>query len=439
MSRTRIRRLHVSDPDFQKTFSHLLHWEKDAMTAVEQSVTDIIQAVRQGGNQALIEYTHRFDRIRLTGATLAFSPSEINRIADQATPEERQSLELAAERIRRYHQWQMPEMGIQQFRDATGTLLGQRLSAIQRVGLYVPGGLATYPSTVLMNAIPARVAGVKDLVMVVPTPDGVVNPLLLLAARIAGIDQVFRIGGAQAIAALAFGTETIPAVDKIVGPGNIYVATAKRQLYGQVGIDMIAGPSEILVIADQHNDPRWIAADLLSQAEHDTAAQAILMTDHAPFADAVEHALTQHLEILERRSICERSLAERGAIIVVRDLNEACQLATRIAPEHLELAVADPEQLLPQIGHAGAIFLGRHTPEAVGDYVAGPSHVLPTSGTARFSSPLGVHDFIKRTSVIGCSAAALATIGPAASLLAAREGLTAHQLSLDLRLAVTPD
>ncbi|MBF0154177.1 MAG: histidinol dehydrogenase [Magnetococcales bacterium] len=433
MSRTSVRRLDSKSSCFYDDFDRLLRWESGEMSVVEQTVADIIATVRQTGDQALIEYTRRFDRVDLTPATLAFSRVEIDRIANQTTSGERAALELAAERIQAYHRWQMPEMGVHSFRDATGTLLGQRLTPLQRVGVYVPGGLATYPSTVLMNAIPARVAGVTDLAMVVPTPDGVVNPLLLMAARIAGIEQIFRIGGAQAVAALALGTQTIPSVDKIVGPGNIYVATAKRQLFGQVGIDMLAGPSEILIIADHDNDPSWLAADLLSQAEHDASAQAILMTDSSSLADAVEQALTDHLVILGRRAICERSLAGRGAIILVKDLYEACVLATRVAPEHLELAVADPESLLPHIGSAGAIFLGRHTPEAIGDYVAGPSHVLPTSGTARFSSPLGVFDFIKRTSLMGCTKASLDALAPSASRLAASEGLTAHQLSLDLR------
>ncbi|MBF0176335.1 MAG: histidinol dehydrogenase [Magnetococcales bacterium] len=408
------------------------------MAAIEQTVADIIATVQRDGDQALIDYSRQFDRVELTPATLALTETEINHIARQVSPADRSALELAAGRIQAYHRWQMPVMGIHHFCDASGTLLGQRLTPVSRVGLYVPGGLATYPSTVLMNAIPARVAGVTDLVMVVPTPDGVVNPLLLVAAQIAGIHQIFRIGGAQAIAALAMGTQTVPAVDKIVGPGNIYVATAKRQLFGQVGIDMIAGPSEILVIADRENDPLWLAADLLSQAEHDVSAQAILLTDDEDLANAVELALAQHLAILERRSICAQSLAERGAIIVVNNLHEACALASRVAPEHLELSVADPERLLPHVGNAGAIFLGRYTPEAIGDYVAGPSHVLPTSGTARFSSPLSVFDFIKRTSLIGCTEASLAIIGPAASRLAAGEGLTAHQLSLDQRLVQKP-
>ncbi|MBF0424585.1 MAG: histidinol dehydrogenase [Magnetococcales bacterium] len=434
MSGSVIRRLHTRDPGFRETFTRLLRWESDSMAAIEQTVAEIIAAVRRQGDQALIDYTRRFDRINLTPTTLAFSPTEIDHLTNQTTAADRAALELAAKRIEHYHRWQMPAMGVHTFRDATGTLLGQRLTPMRRVGLYVPGGLASYPSTVLMNAIPARVAGVTDLAMVVPTPDGVVNPMLLMAARLAGIGQIFRIGGAQAIAALACGTATIPAVDKIVGPGNIYVATAKRQLYGQVGIDMIAGPSEILIIADRENDPAWLAADLLSQAEHDASAQAILLTDAPDLADAVDGALQAHLAHLERHAICRQSLAERGAIIVVRDLDEACTLATEIAPEHLELAVADPEGLLPRIGDAGAIFLGRHTPEAIGDYVAGPSHVLPTSGTARFSSPLGVFDFIKRSSLIGGTAASFASIGPAAARLATGEGLTAHRLSLDCRL-----
>ncbi len=325
-------------------------------------------------------------------------------------------------------------MGVDTYRDATGTLLGQRTLPVASAGLYVPGGLASYPSSVLMNAIPAKVAGVARLAMVVPTPGGEVNPLILAAADLVGVDAVYKVGGAQAVAALAFGTATVKPVDKIVGPGNIYVATAKRQVFGRVGIDMIAGPSEILIVADADNDPAWLAADLLSQAEHDEIAQSILITDSEDLANAVEAALADHLQRLLRRDICEKSLSARGGIIIARDMDEACELASRAAPEHLELAVADPEALLSKIANAGAIFMGRHTPEPIGDYVAGPNHVLPTEGTARFSSPLGVFDFLKRTSLIGCSPESLAAIGPAAATLAASEGLTAHKLSIDLRL-----
>ncbi|MBF0159475.1 MAG: histidinol dehydrogenase [Magnetococcales bacterium] len=429
-----IQRLNSRDERFSQQLEQLLRWDVGDLSLIEKNVADIVASVRQRGDAAVIDYTRRFDRIELTSANMSFSQAEIAAARQAITAEQYQALCQAADRIRAYHEWQKPVMGIQGWQDESGTWLGQRLSPLQRVGLYVPGGLAAYPSSVLMNAIPARVAGVAELVMVVPTPDGKVNPLILVAAEMAGVDRIFRIGGAQAVAAMAYGTETVTAVDKIVGPGNIYVATAKRQLFGQVGIDMIAGPSEILIIADQDNDPDWIAADLLSQAEHDEAAQSILLTEEASFATAVEQSLQRHLAHLERQAICRIALSQRGAIILVRDLREACSIASRVAPEHLELAVADPHALLPYIDHAGAIFLGRHTPEPIGDYIAGPNHVLPTAGTARFSSPLGVHDFIKRSSLIGCSDQAIQQIGPPAAVLAQSEGLTAHRLSVDLRL-----
>lgn len=432
------RRLDSRQEDFEAQFQHLLQWEEGDLSAIEATVADIIGRVRREGDQALLEYTRRFDRIALTAATLAFTRQELDDAWNGIAAADIAALELAARRIHDFHQWQMPTLGVQGFRDGHGAWLGQRISPLKRVGLYVPGGLAAYPSSVLMNAIPARVAGVQQMFMVVPTPDGLVNPLVLAAARLAGVDGVFKVGGAQAVAALAYGTATVPAVEKIVGPGNIYVATAKRQVFGQVGIDMIAGPSEILVIADRHNNPQWIAADLLSQAEHDQAAQSILVTDHPPFADAVADAVARLLTTLERREICQASWNKRGAIILVQNLEEACRLASRVAPEHLELAVAEPEVLLPLVENAGAIFLGRHTPEPIGDYVAGPNHVLPTSGTARFSSPLGVYDFLKRSSLIGCTPEAFAHIGPAASRLAACEGLTAHKMSIDLRLEKGP-
>ncbi|MBF0189166.1 MAG: histidinol dehydrogenase [Magnetococcales bacterium] len=427
-------RLSTRDADFASRFEKLLHWDEGDIGAVERTVADIISDVRARGDEAVIALTSRFDRIDLTPESMAFSKEEIAEARASLPEEDRKALETAAQRIWDYHTWQMPAMGMETYRDWQGAELGQRTTPLDRVGLYVPGGLANYPSSVLMNALPARVAGVEELIMVVPTPDGIVNPLILAAADIAGVDKVFRIGGAQAVAALAYGTDTVPSVDKIVGPGNIFVATAKRQVFGKVGIDMIAGPSEILVVADRHNDPRWIAADLLSQAEHDEEARPFLITDDAGFADRVEEAVNAHLNTLERRAICEKSLANRGGIILARDLDEACELASQVASEHLELAVEDPDALLPKIRHAGAIFMGRYTPEAMGDYVAGPNHVLPTGGTARFSSPLGVHDFIKRTSIIRCTEAATRVIGPAASRLADREGLTAHKLSVDLRL-----
>ncbi|MBF0446567.1 MAG: histidinol dehydrogenase [Magnetococcales bacterium] len=434
MSSSILNRLDTSQENFTQAYNRLIQRDAGDQAQIEAIVSHIIQQVKTRGDQALIEYTARFDQIDLTAERMRFSQKEIDEAIGRCSAEQLQALKLAAERIRAYHQWQMPKMGLDTYEDAGGTLLGQRVSPIDRAGLYVPGGLASYPSSVLMNAIPAKVAGVSELIMVVPTPGGEVNPLILAAARLSGVDQIYRLGGAQAVAALAYGTDTVPAVDKIVGPGNIYVATAKRQVFGRVGIDMIAGPSEIFIVADDSNDPRWLAADLLSQAEHDEIAQAILVTDSKSLADAVEAALVDHLTQLSRQQICRKSLSSRGAIIVSRNLEEACELASRAASEHLELAVADPQALLPHIKHAGAIFMGRHTPEAIGDYIAGPNHVLPTEGTARFSSPLGVFDFIKRTSLIACSPASFAHIGPAASCLAESEGLTAHKLSIDLRL-----
>ncbi|WP_130470870.1 histidinol dehydrogenase [Candidatus Magnetaquicoccus inordinatus] len=429
-----IARLDSRQADFQARYQRLLQWDSERILDVEQRVADIIHQVRQEGDAALIRLTQQFDRILLHKEQLAFSEQEIDTACQQLPTGDMEALQAAAERIRAYHLWQMPAMGIQRFQDATGMQLGQRLTAIERAGLYVPGGLASYPSSVLMNAIPAQVAGVQELIMVVPTPDGTINPLVLAAARVSGVQRIFRVGGAQAVAALAYGTQSIPRVDKIVGPGNIYVATAKRQVFGQVGIDMIAGPSEILVIADQESNPEWLAADLLSQAEHDESAQAILITDSQSLADAVEEQLHRLLQKLSRQAICRIALANRGALITVPDLPTACQLASQAAPEHLELSLADPEAALPMIHNAGAIFLGRYTPEAIGDYVAGPNHVLPTSGTARFSSPLGVYDFIKRSSLLGGPLSALQQIGPIASRLANRESLTAHQYSVDCRL-----
>jgi histidinol dehydrogenase len=429
-----INRLDTSQEDFSLLYNRLLKWDAGDQAQIESVVSAIIDQVKSRGDQALIDYTTRFDKVDLSPETLAFSKKEISSAVNRCGQEELAALALAVERIWDYHVWQMPKMGVDSYRDATGTLLGQRVTPIQKAGLYVPGGLASYPSSVLMNAIPAKVAGVEKLVMVVPTPNGEVNPLILAAADAVGVDEIYKIGGAQAVAALAYGTETIKPVDKIVGPGNIYVATAKRQVFGRVGIDMIAGPSEIFIVADGQNDPYWLAADLLSQAEHDEIAQAILVTDSRELADGVEAALVDHLKQLSRRDICEKSMASRGAIILCKDMAEACDLASQAASEHLELAVADPEALLPMIKNAGAIFMGRYTPEPIGDYIAGPNHVLPTEGTARFSSPLGVFDFIKRTSLIGCSPDSFAKIGPAASRLAASEGLTAHKLSVDLRL-----
>ena len=434
MEPLQLTRLNSYDEDFSERFAALLRWHDSEMVDIERRVADILTQVREEGDAALLRLTQRYDRVTLTPDQLAFSREEMAAACAQTAEAEYRALRHAAGRIRAYHAWQMPAMGISWYRDPIGMALGQRLQPLHRVGLYVPGGLASYPSSVLMNAIPAQVAGVADLVMVVPTPDYYINPMVLAAAYISGVDTVYRVGGAQAVAALAYGTETVPRVDKIVGPGNVFVATAKRQLFGQVGIDMIAGPSEILVIADRESNPDWVAADLLAQAEHDASAQSILMTDSHDLARAVEESLARLLPTLSREAICRKALASRGAIVMVRNLREACRLASQAAPEHLVLCVESPHALLPWIHHAGAIFLGRHVPEAVGDYVAGPNHVLPTGGTARFSSPLGVYDFIKRTSLLGCDADVLQKVGPAAACLAQGEGLTAHQRSIEVRM-----
>jgi len=425
--------LNAADPDFETDFAGLLAARAEFDTSVDPVVADILADVRARGDAAVIEYTQRFDRVHLTTHTLRLDDETIDGAASQVDPETLAALNMAAERITRFHEHQRPADIA--FTDPTGVRLGQRHTPVEAVGLYVPGGTAAYPSSVLMNAIPAKVAGVGRLVMVVPTPDGVINPLVMAAARLAEVDEIYRIGGAQAVGALAYGTGTIAPVDKIVGPGNAYVASAKKQVFGTVGIDMIAGPSEILVVADANNDPSWIAADLLSQAEHDEAAQAILITDDADFAAAVGKSVEGHLKTLPRAKIAAESWARHGALIVVEDLMEqAPGLVDRIAPEHLELAVDDPDAMAAKVRHAGAIFLGRHTPEAVGDYVGGPNHVLPTSGGARFSSGLGVLDFMKRTTLLGCDANALSTIGPAAVRLAAAEGLQAHGLSVAIRM-----
>ena len=427
-----VARLHSHSPDFAAQLKQFLLTRESDMQDVAGVVSAIIKRVREQGDSALIDYTSQFDKQTLTPETLRISREEIAQGAAQCDAHVVASLKLAAQRIRSYHQAQMPQdyMHI----DATGTQLGWRWSPMDAVGLYVPGGQASYPSSVLMNAIPAKVAGVTRLVMVVPTPSGIINPAVLAAAEIAGIDEIYRIGGAQAVAALAYGTETIAPVDKIVGPGNAYVAEAKRQVYGTVGIDMIAGPSEILVVADNQNNPDWIAADLLSQAEHDADAQSILITDDSVYAELVAVSVEETLRNLPREAIARASWERHGAIITVGSLAESLPIINQLAPEHLELAVADPELLLSGIRHAGAIFMGRYTPEALGDYLAGPSHVLPTSRTARFSSGLGVFDFIKRTSLIGASEASLRQLGEAAALLADAEGLGAHALSLRVRL-----
>ena len=424
--------LTTTDPDFDPAFQALMGQKREEAEDVDQAVAGIIAEVRARGDQAVIDLTARFDRLTLTPETLCFSPAEIDAEIARVSPEDRAALELAADRIRAYHARQKPQD--ESWTDSAGATLGWRWTPVSAAGLYVPGGLASYPSSVLMNAIPAKVAGVERLVIACPTPGGVVNPLVLLAARIAGVDQVFRIGGAQAIAALAYGTQTIAPVDKITGPGNAFVAAAKRRVFGRVGIDMIAGPSEILVIADADNDPDWIALDLLSQAEHDESAQSILITTSAAFGAAVAAAVGKRLETLERREIAGASWARNGAVIVTRDLFEAAALSNRVAPEHLELCVADPEALSRMITHAGAIFLGQYTPEAIGDYIGGPNHVLPTARSARFSSGLSVLDFMKRTTMAKMTPEALKAIGPAAERLAKSESLEAHGLSVRARL-----
>ncbi|AKO95519.1 histidinol dehydrogenase [Marinovum algicola DG 898] len=419
-------------PDFEAKFRALLSAKREDSPDVDDTVARIIADVRCRGDRAVVELTERFDRLTLDPAGMAFTAEEIAAQCAKVPDAERQALETAAERIRAYHVRQLPDD--QQWTDPEGATLGWRWTAVSAAGLYVPGGLASYPSSVLMNAIPAKVAGVDRLAITVPTPDGVVNPLVLLAARIAGVDEVYRIGGAQAIAALAYGTETIAPVDKITGPGNAFVAAAKRRVFGKVGIDMIAGPSEILVIADRDNDPDWIALDLMSQAEHDESAQSLLITDDAEFGRAVAEAVEKRLETLERRAIAGASWRDFGAVITVADLDEAAELSDRIAPEHLELCVADPEALSGKIRHAGAIFLGQWTPEAIGDYVGGPNHVLPTARSARFSSGLSVLDFMKRTTLSKMSPDALRACGPAAEVLAKSESLEAHGLSVTARL-----
>ncbi|HVA12619.1 MAG TPA: histidinol dehydrogenase [Stellaceae bacterium] len=419
-------------PGFDAAFEQFLAAKRERDADVDAVVAAIIADVRARGDAAVIEQTKRLDRLDLTPATMRVADSEIEAAGQACAPQAIEALHFARQRIEDYHKKQLP--ADLDYTDAAGVTLGWRYRPIAAVGLYVPGGTAAYPSSVLMNAVPAKVAGVARLVMAVPAPGGVLNPLVLAAARIAGVTEIYRIGGAQAIAALAYGTATIAPVDKIAGPGNAYVAAAKRRVFGTVGIDMIAGPSEVLVLADRGNDPEWIAADLLAQAEHDAAAQSILITDDRDFAAAVRQAVERQLKQLKRRAIAAASWQDHGAIILVRDLAEAPALADRIAAEHVEIAVDRPEALAARINHAGAIFLGRHTPEAVGDYVAGPNHVLPTARSARFASGLGVMDFMKRTSLLRCDAASLKAIGPAAIALAEAEGLDAHARSVAVRL-----
>jgi histidinol dehydrogenase len=424
--------LSTAEPGFEAAFARLLAARHAVAADVAAGVAAILAEVRQGGDAALVALTGRFDRLALTPGTLAFSEAEIDAACAAVDPDLRAALDLAAARIRAYHERQRP--ADDRWQDATGATLGWRWTPVPSAGLYVPGGTASYPSSVLMNAIPAQVAGVPRLEMTCPTPDGAVNPAVLYAARLAGVQRVWRLGGAQAVAALAFGTETVAPVAKITGPGNAWVAEAKRQVFGTVGIDMVAGPSEVLVIADATADPDWVALDLLAQAEHDESAQAILVTPDAALAQAVAQAVDRHLAGLPRRAIAGAAWAAHGALIVTRDLAEACVLSDRVAPEHLEIVTEDPEALLPRIAHAGAVFLGAWTPEAIGDYVGGPNHVLPTARSARFSSGLSVLDFMKRTTIARMTPAALAAIGPAAERLAASEGLHAHGASVAARL-----
>jgi histidinol dehydrogenase len=425
-------RLATRETGFETAFRRLLEAKRESAADVDAVVAAIVEDVARRGDAALIDYTNRFDGVELAASDLRLTRCEIVEGAAAAPPETVDALRLAAERIESFHRRQLPPAI--DYVDPLGVRLAARWRPIVAAGLYVPGGTAAYPSSVLMNAIPAKVAGVERLVMTVPAPGGVLNPLVLAAAELVGIDEVYRVGGAQAVAALAFGTATIAPVDKIVGPGNAYVAAAKRRVFGRVGIDTIAGPSEILVVADRRNDAEWIAADLLSQAEHDSAAQAILVTDDATFAAEVEEAVERHLARLPRAQIARASWQTHGAILLVADWKEAAALIDRIAPEHLELALDEADALAERVRHAGAIFLGRHTPEAIGDYIAGPNHVLPTARSARFASGLSVLDFLKRSSLVRCDAASLAALAPAAIRLAEAEGLEAHALSLSIRL-----
>ena len=428
-----ITKLSSSQADFQQNLGDLLSWESVSNKDVAKTVDDIIANIRKTGDQALIEYTNQFDRMNVADmGELTVNLSTLKDAFDNLADKEKTALQTAADRVRIYHQKQKQETWT--YTEDDGTMLGQKITPLDRVGLYVPGGKAAYPSSVLMNAIPAKVAGVEELIMVVPTPDGVTNQLVLAAAYIAGVDTVYTVGGAQAVAALAYGTQTIPKVDKIVGPGNIYVATAKRVVFGQVGIDMIAGPSEILIICDGKTNPDWIAMDLFSQAEHDEDAQSILLCPDAEFISQVEASITKLLPTMERKNIIATALKDRGALILTKDMDEAISISNQIAPEHLELSVEDPQAMLDGIKHAGAIFMGRHTCESLGDYCAGPNHVLPTSGTARFSSPLGVYDFQKKSSLIMVSDEGANILGEIAATLADGEGLQAHAQSARYRI-----
>jgi len=428
-----VLRLSASSPDFDRELQQRLAWEAVSDNQVASTVSEIIATVRRDGDAAVVEYTRQFDGLDVAGmAQLSLSSEELQRELNGLPAEQREALEVAAERVRRYHEHQKQDSW--QYREADGTLLGQQVRPLDRAGLYVPGGKASYPSSVLMNAIPAKVAGVGELIMVVPTPRGERNSMVLAAAALVGVDKVFTVGGAQAVAALAYGTETIPRVDKITGPGNTWVATAKRQVFGQVGIDMIAGPSEICVVCDGKTDPDWIAMDLFSQAEHDELAQSILVSSDEDFLDAVQSSMDKLVQQLPRRQVIETSMRDRGVFIHVADMAQAMTVVNTIAPEHLELSVDNAEELAKEVRHAGAIFMGRYTAEALGDYCAGPNHVLPTSGTARYSSPLGVYDFQKRSSLIACSPEGAATLGRVASVLAEGEGLQAHAESARFRI-----
>ena len=428
-----ITRLDANQADFEQRLDALLAWESVSDHGVQTAVHEIVENVRQRGDEAVLEYTRRFDHVEVASMSeLVVPDSRLQAALDTIPADQRQALRVAAERVRSYHEHQKQDSW--SYTEADGTLLGQKVTPLDRAGLYVPGGKASYPSSVLMNAIPAKVAGVQEVVMVVPTPRGEVNEMVFAAAKIAGVDKVITIGGAQAVAALAYGTDTIPRVDKIVGPGNIYVATAKRMVFGQVGIDMIAGPSEILVVCDGKTDPDWVAMDMFSQAEHDEDAQAILVSPDAGFIEQVAQSLERLLPSLERESIARVSLQNRGALISVQDMEQALTLINRIAPEHLELSVDDAQAMAANVRHAGAIFMGRYTAEALGDYCAGPNHVLPTSSTARYSSPLGVYDFQKRSSLIMCTPEKASELGKVASVLSRGESLTAHARSAEYRI-----
>jgi histidinol dehydrogenase len=428
-----IRRLSSREPEFPSTLDALLHFDNGTDEAIERTVAEVLTNVRTIGDAAVLDYTHRFDRLDAAKMADLELGKDVLKAAFEGLPAvQSQALRAAAERIRGYHERQKLESW--EYTETDGTRLGQKITPLDRVGLYVPGGKAAYPSSVLMNAIPAKVAGVKELIMVVPTPGGQRNDLVLAAAHLAGVDRVFTIGGAQAVGALAYGTQTIPQVDKIVGPGNAYVASAKRRVFGTVGIDMVAGPSEVLIISDGSGDPEWVAIDLFAQAEHDELAQSILLCSDAAFIDRVAASIEKLLPTMPRKDVIAASLKDRGALIQVSDLDEACVIANRIAPEHLELSVREPRKLVDKIRHAGAIFMGHFTSESLGDYCAGPNHVLPTSRSARFSSPLGVYDFQKRSSLIEVSEAGAQTLGPIASTLAHGEGLTAHARAAELRI-----